>query len=244
MTILQEIHKWSQVLPLWQQDAIRRLYVDRELSAADLEDLFAMAKAAHGIEDPEKREAVKLAAADVAAPPVPERLVQIVAIKNLVNVNALAEGQRLPVGQTGLTVIYGENGAGKSGYSRVLKKACRARSQAEAILPDARKAGAKPGPPRAEFDVMVDGAEKSLAWAGGQDAPEELSEVAIFDSHCARAYLDNEGDFAYVPYGLDILEGLVKACGAVKTMATKAMAANMPNLDQIGRASCRDRVCT
>lgn len=231
MTILQEIHKWSQVLPLWQQDAIRRLYVDRELSAADLDDLFAMAKAVHGIEDPEKREAVKLAAAEVAVPPVAERLVQIVAIKNLVNVNALAEGQRLTVGQSGLTVIYGENGAGKSGYSRVLKKACRARSQAEAILPDARKAVANPGQPRAEFDVMVDGSEKPLAWVGGQDAPEELSEIAIFDSHCARAYLDNEGDFAYVPYGLDILEGLVKACGAVKAMATKAIAANKPNLE-------------
>ena len=123
LTILQEIQKWSQGLPLWQQDAIRRLYVRTELSASDLDDLFAMAKALHGIEDLKKREAVKLAAADVATPPLPERLVQIVAIKNLVNVNALAEGQCLPVAQTGLTVIYGENGAGKSGYSRVLKKA-------------------------------------------------------------------------------------------------------------------------
>lgn len=31
---------------------------------------------------------------------------------------------------------------------------------------------------------------------------------------CTRAYVDNEGDFSYVPYGLDILEeGLVKVCG-------------------------------
>ncbi|MEN9491198.1 MAG: hypothetical protein RJA63_1647 [Pseudomonadota bacterium] len=231
LTILQEIQKWSQGLPLWQQDAIRRLYVRTELSASDLDDLFAMAKALHGIEDLKKREAVKLAAADVATPPLPERLVQIVAIKNLVNVNALAEGQCLPVAQTGLTVIYGENGAGKSGYSRVLKKACRARSQAEPILPDARKAGAKPGPPMAEFDVIVDGTEERLMWVGGHDAPEQLSEIAIFDSHCARAYLDNEGDFAYVPYGLDILEGLVKACGAVRTMATKEMVTNKPNLE-------------
>ncbi len=231
MTILQEIQKWSQSLPDWQQDAIRRLYIDRELSATDHDDLFSMAKAVQGIEDPEGREAVKLGAAEVAAPPVAERLVQIVAIKNLVNVNALAEGQCLPVAQTGLTVIYGENGAGKSGYSRVLKKACRARSQTEPILPDARKAGAKAEPPRAEFDVIVDGAQARLAWVGGHDAPEQLSEIAIFDSHCARAYLDNEGDFAYVPYGLDILEGLVKACGAVKAMATKEMVAHKPNLE-------------
>lgn len=232
MTILQEIHKWSQSLPLWQQDAIRRLYVNRTLSPADLEGLFAMAKASFGINDPEKTEAIKLAAEEIAASSVPNRLVQIVAVKNLVNVNALAEKQSLPIGPTGLTIIYGENGAGKSGYTRVLKKACRARDQAEAILPDARKPAGKHGPPSAEFEVLIDGVAKPLLWVGGENAPEELSEIAIFDSHCARAYVDNEGDFAYVPYGLDILEGLVKACTAVKAMAIKEISANSPNVAQ------------
>jgi hypothetical protein len=231
LTIIQEIHKWSQTLPAWQQDAIRRLYLDRALSSDDLDDLHAMAKAVHGIEDPDKRAPAKLAAAEVAAPPVANRLVQIVAIKNLVNVNALAENQSLPISSTGLTVIYGENGAGKSGYSRVLKKACRARDKAEAILPDARKPLGKHEPPRANFDAVVNGAPKPLTWVGGQDSPEELSEIAIFDSHCARAYVDNEGDFAYAPYGLDILEGLVKACTAVKAMGSKELAANRPNLE-------------
>lgn len=155
MTILQEIHKWSHSQPAWQQDAIRRLYVERSLSAVDLDDLYALAKAAHGIEDPSKRAPTKLADSDLAAPPVPNRLVQIAAIKNLVNVNALAEGQSLPINPVGLTVIYGENGAGKSGYSRVLKKACRARDQAEAILPDARKPPGKAEVPQAGFDVIV-----------------------------------------------------------------------------------------
>lgn len=81
-----------------------------------------MAKAVHGIVDPKKRTPTELAAAQIAAPPVPNRLVQITSIKNLHNVNALAEGQSLPIAPTGLTIIYGENGAGKSGYSRVLKK--------------------------------------------------------------------------------------------------------------------------
>lgn len=231
MSILQEIYKWSQALPTWQQDAIRRLYLDRTLSPNDLEDLHAIAKAVHGIEDPDKRAPAKLAAAEVAAPPVADRLVQIVAIKNLINVNALAQNQSLPIGPVGLTVIYGENGAGKSGYSRVLKKACRARDQTEPILPDARKPLGKAEPPRADFDAIVSGVPKLLQWVGGLDAPEELSEIAIFDSHCARAYVDNEGDFAYAPYGLDILEGLVKACTAVKGMATKELAANKPNLE-------------
>ena len=231
MSILQEIHKWSQGQPAWQQDAIRRLYVDRNLSATDLDDLYALAKTAQGIEDPEKRTSTKLADVDLAAPPVPNRLVQIAAIKDLVNVNALAEGQSLPISPTGLTVIYGENGAGKSGYSRVLKKACRARDQAEPILSDARKPPGTVAAPKAGFDVLVNGVAVPMTWQGGHAAPEELSEIAIFDAHCARAYVDNQGDFAYAPYGLDILEGLVKACNSVRAMATKELAASKPNIE-------------
>lgn len=231
MSIFQEIHIWSQGLASWQQDAIRRLYIDRNLSAADLEDLYALAKAEHGIEDPEKRTPCMLAETDLAAPPVPNRLVQISAIKNLVNVNALAEGQSLSISPTGLTVIYGENGAGKSGYSRVLKKACRARDQAEPILPDARKPPIKGLVPKASFDVIVNGVLVPMTWQEGVVAPEELSEIAIFDSHCARAYVDNQGDFAYAPYGLDILEGLVKVCNNVRTMATKELTAHKPNIE-------------
>jgi hypothetical protein len=231
VSILQEIHKWSQGQPAWQQDAIRRLYVDRSLSAIDLDDLYALAKSAQGIEDPDKREPTKLADADLAAPPVPNRLVQISAIKDLVNVNALAEGQSLPISPTGLTVIFGENGAGKSGYSRVLKKACRARDQAEPILPDARKPPSKLAAPKASFDVLVNGAAVPMTWQGGHAAPDELSEIAIFDAHCARAYVDNQGDFAYAPYGLDLLEGLVKACNSVRAMAMKELAANNPNIE-------------
>ena len=42
--------------------------------------------------------------------------------------NALKEGERLTFGKTGLTVVYGDNGSGKSGYARILKKVCRART--------------------------------------------------------------------------------------------------------------------
>lgn len=226
MSILQEIHKWSQDLHGWQQDAIRRLYANRELSAQDLDDLYALAKSENGIEDPQKRVPQKLQAAQVAAPAVPQRLVQLTAIKNLSNVNALASGQRLPISPTGLTVIFGENGAGKSGYSRVLKQACRARSKDEPILPDARLPKDQTGPAQAVFEVLIDGAGADLPWTQGQEPPEALSEIAIFDSHCARAYVDNEGDFAYVPYGLDILEGLVQVCGAIKSKAMQEHAAN------------------
>jgi hypothetical protein len=196
MTILQEIQKWSQTLPAWQQDAISRLYASQELSAQDYDDIFALLKVEYGIPDPTGRTPTKLAADQVAAPQAPYRHVQIGAIKNLCNVNALAIEQRLPINPTGLSVIYGENGTGKSGYSRVFKKACRARDQSEVIHPNAHAAPGKAGPARATFELLVNTAPIEVEWRSDSAAPEELSSVSIFDSYCARAYFDNRGDFA------------------------------------------------
>jgi len=231
MTILQEILKWSQGLPAWQQDAIARLYVKPDLSAQDFDDMYALLKSAHGIPDPHGRVPSKLAAEQVAAPQAADHLVQLVAIKNLRNVNALAEDQRLPINPSGLSVIYGENGSGKSGYSRVFKKACRARDQREPIRPNAHKEPSKVGSAQAAFELIVDGSPLEVEWTFGKEAPDQLSSLAIFDSHCARAYVDNQGDFAYVPYGLDILEGIVNVCMKLRTMATKEQDDNKPNVE-------------
>lgn len=231
MSILQEILSWSQKnLSPWQQDAVARLYANRTLSAADLDDLYALAKIEHGIGDPENRMPKSLLAEQIAESPVANRLVQLTGIKDLVNVNALAEGIRLPISANGLTVIYGENGAGKSGYSRVLKRACRARDQREKILPDARKEPGKASPAQAIFEAIVDGESVELPWVNGQVSPAQLSEISIFDTHCARAYIDNQGDFAYVPYGLDILSGLVSVCNTIREKANAEKRQHVPNI--------------
>lgn len=228
-TILQEIQKWSDGLPAWQQHAIARIYAQGVLTAQDYEDIYVLLKAAHNIADPSGLTASKLAHDEVAVQPAAGQLIQIAAIKNLRNVNALAEGQRLTLAARGLTVIYGENGSGKSGYSRVFKHACRARDRREAILPNANEDPGKAGIPQATFELHVNGVAHEVQWILGQVAPAQLSSIAIFDSHCARAYLDNHGDFAYVPYGLDILKKLVDALTTLKSMATKEHGQNLPD---------------
>ena len=229
MTIIQEIHAWSKGLAAWQQDAIARLYANRELAPEDLGDLFALAKAEAGIPDADGRAPKKLQDADVAPPADPTRLVQIVAIRNIENVNALVQGAQLPISPTGITAIFGENGAGKSGYSRVFKHACRARDRREPILPNAKLDPETVGPAQAVFETLLDGNPTYFAWEHSVEPPEPLTDISIFDTHCARAYIDNHGDFAYVPYGLDILEGLVSVCGKLRKRAIQEKADNAPS---------------
>ena len=229
MSILNEIQEWSKNLSAWQQDAVARLYSNRNLSVADMEDLYALAKAEAGIPDQDGRVANKLQDAQIAPPAASTRHVQLTGIREVNNVNALANGGRLPIALAGLTVIYGENGAGKSGYSRVFKHACRARDRREPILPDARLDPKATSVAKAVFEAVIDGTVTDLPWQYGVNPPEQLSDISIFDTHCARAYIDNHGDFAYAPYGLDILEGLVSACTKLKARATQEKAANFPS---------------
>ncbi|MGN8005941.1 hypothetical protein ACTJKQ_22375 [Acidovorax sp. 22279] len=127
-------------------------------------------------------------------------------IKNMRNVNAIAENQQLEAEAKGLTVIYGADGSGKSGYSRVFKRAGLAISHD--ILPNANVAGAKMGNAQTTFTVCVNSQIDEFVWQQGRESSKELSALSIFDTRCARACLDSEDDFAYVPYELEVLDGL------------------------------------
>lgn len=179
---------------------------------------------------PKGRKPNPLTADQIPAPVKVSTHVKLRAMKNLQHVNAIAEKQHLPFSPIGMTVIYGDNGSGKSGYSRVLKRACRARDQAEAIHPNANLPTGKTGVAKAVFDVVINGAGQEVTWTNGKTAPPELSSLAIFDSRCARAYLDSEDDFSYVPYGLDVFEGLAKACRHLKTLVETEYAQSAADL--------------
>ncbi len=157
MTALESIIDWAESdLPEWQSDAVRRLLIQDALTQDDRQDLLFMLKALYGL------------APDGTTPPKPQPLqkgmvsgapksrsnVVLKGVKGLVRVNKIPDGSELPFGHRGLTVIYGENASGKSGYARVLKRACRARDTQERILPNVYGAE-EARPAKATFKLSV-----------------------------------------------------------------------------------------
>ena len=210
MNVLQEILEWSEDRPAWQSDALRRLVVNGELSDDDIRDLAEICKAAHGLAD--QHPIKPLARTHVpnkrgATPPV-----SLVSIFHHQGVNALAERQTLKFGPK-LTVVYGGNAAGKTGYIRILKSACRARGQ-ERILGNV-VSGAMPPTPAVAIKYRVGAEDDPSEWAG-QGANEFISRVSVFDAHCAAVYLTEKTDVAFRPFGLDLFDQLVRACKAIR----------------------------
>jgi len=209
LTLLNDILVWATSdLTSWQRDAIRRLFQKQNLDTQDFDDLYALLKSAHGLPDPQDRKPIPLAQEHLPAQAVNSDPVVLRGMRDLKHVNRISSGQELKFVPQGITVIYGGNGSGKSGYSRVLKRACRARDLVETVHPDAFDTKVSGNIPEAVFDVEIGGKASSVSWSRDAVSPVELATVAVFDARCARNYLNEEGNVAYLPYGLDIVENL------------------------------------
>src|ERR1019366_437702 len=118
-------------------------------------------------------------------------------------------------GTSGLSVVYGDNSTGKSGYVRILKLACRARSKPKRILPNVFSNVAA-GPSEAVIGFKVGDKDDSYHWKVGQGGSAILASVSVFDSACALHYVEEANDVAFRPFGLDLLDKLAAACTHLK----------------------------
>ena len=231
---LKDILAWSNDCPVWQRDALRRLCTRGELDAADLDDLTDLCRS-------KGKGAVALVAEHIPDPDSTATAVNLRAIHGVANVNALKEGERLTFDKKGLTVVYGDNGSGKSGYARILKKVCRARTppKDDRILPNiyATKAGLQ----KAVIDFSVDGHNRTQDWTTDQAGDPRLSSISVFDSRTANVHVDEVNDVAYTPFPMRVLEQLAEICQKVK----KRLNAEIRELDDrtpeaISEPKCND----
>jgi ABC-type cobalamin transport system ATPase subunit len=210
MSLVREIATWADSQAEWMSDAVRRLVAQGTLTNADFVDIAALMKTSVGINDPQQRKAVRVqidALPDASAPGLD---VSITALRKPKHLNAIGFEAGLTFAPTGLTVVYGYNGSGKSGYVRALKKACRARNT-EDIIPNVFAPPNPPQPAQARFEWVAAGVPDAADWKDGGPSPAPLSRVAIFDSYCARVFIDEQAAVSYLPYGMDVLSGL-SAC--------------------------------
>jgi energy-coupling factor transporter ATP-binding protein EcfA2 len=144
-------------------------------------------------------------------------------IENPTGINALAPAQTLQFSKTGMTVIYGDNGSGKSGYVRVLKHACRTRDRGTKILRDIEDSARTPQTAKIAF--ARGDPEDQLDWTPEKVGEPDLSLISIFDSRSANVYVEKTNPVAYIPLPMRILEALANACDRVRAKLEAKVAA-------------------
>jgi hypothetical protein len=219
-TALEIILEWSSGRPAWQRDALRRIVQAQKLTETDIIELVALCKRGRTEKplaaDPEPN---PLEANHLPANPGAGASVALTAVKDVSAVNNLAPGQILSFAPVGIAGVYGDNGAGKSGYARILKRACRAR-HSEAILPNVYDEPATTSA-SATLCYSIGGVEQAPdAWTDtGHSEPQPhsvLSAISVFDGDCAAVHLKGKNEVAFRPFGLDIPDELGNACKQVK----------------------------
>ena len=210
VNIYQEILDWSVDRPEWQKDALRRLVTKGAVDDADINDLVSLCKSSYGLD--EGIESQPLRASQLPNRSEIGKTVTLNSLTHHAGVNALAPGQTITFGPN-LTVVYGDNGTGKSGYTRILKRACRARG-VERILGNVTSGG-PPKTPSATINYSIGNDSIDYDWDDhGTDSA--LSSVSVFDSHCAGVYVSKRTDVAFRPMGLDLFDYLAQTCEEVK----------------------------
>ena len=226
MSVLHDIFAWSIGRPAWQCDALRRLITKENLDEVDRTELEILCRKTPGVVggDGNNLVAMPLAQEHLPMGPDGQDSVCIEYLDSLVGVNRLPSGQKITFGQSpGLTIIYGDNGTGKSGYVRVIKKACRTRGALPIIRPDAFTVATQK--PTCKIGIKAGTVSSEVVWTDGVASDERLSNVFVFDSATAGHYLEADGPTSFTPYGLDILPKLSKLCDAIAARIKQDVAA-------------------
>jgi len=197
----------SEDRPLFWKHALTLLIDDSNLSEGKINELVQICKYEQGLIDEDEFE-IDVQTCDIAD------LIQLVRddkqvvldqITEANNVNALSPDQKLKFRNNSLTVIYGDNGSGKSGYGRILRQVCRFRGEKEEIIPNIFKDG-NSKEPTAKISYSINGVSKTYNWIFSETNNRDLKHISVFDRDSAVKYIEEKNEVAYRPRLLSILD--------------------------------------
>lgn len=217
-TVPNRILSWSRSRPLWQRDALRRIVLIGYPDEEEFGEVLALCKKEHG-DQSVTLTAKPLSKEHLPVDPGAGESISLSGIANVAGVNQLATGQTLTFGETGLTIVYGQNGTGKSGYTRILKNACRSRHAGE-IMPDVYSSSPT-GTAKADLKIArTGGATETVPWENDGESAEMLSAITVFDRDAASVHVQKKNEVWFRPFGLDIPDDLAGVSQEIKARLT------------------------
>lgn len=205
-SILEEIYSWSEKRPDWQRDALRRIIQQDCINEKDIDELYTILVEEGTPSRPLEIEQLPERRGGVT------KKISLVSISNVKGINKLATDQVLMFNEGGITVIYGDNGTGKSGYTRILKNCCRSRHRESEIL---RNVYDETIISKQSCDIQYindAGEEVTMNWQPSPTPNETLFNVNIFDDQCSIIHTSKKNEIAYKPFGLDVPGKLAELC--------------------------------
>jgi len=200
--------------PEWWKYIINQAIQLGQLSNSEFEQAYQLAKMEHGL-------AVKIADYErlikkVQAIGYSEELEEnrILSLSNAQNISKLAKNQTIDFSTTGINIVYGNNGAGKSSYSKVLKNACLTRGDTPNLSHNIFSE--KLGNPSLDIQIESNNKIELISWDSQCEPDTRLKSIRVFDSSSSIHYLSKSDQLNFKPPALKLLDELLQACNFIQ----------------------------
>jgi ABC-type cobalamin/Fe3+-siderophores transport system ATPase subunit len=214
---------WLNGQTLWLQAAAHRLLTNGSLADTDIADFVQLIKS-----PPTTRPTFEYPNIGGATTATEE--LRINSIGPVTGIDALNPRTPLLFTVSNLSIVYGANGSGKSGYIRILKKAA---GKAGAV--DLKSNVYKPRPVQqtCTLSFKQNEEDQEVTWTANSTPINALTSIDIFDAHCGDIYLKSETELSYTPPELVLFENLVdasKRVAAVLKVERDQLTSKLPRL--------------
>lgn len=223
-TLKNQIIDWFKGYDYWFQYAGNRLLEGESVTDELATSTYQFFKEDNGLSEKEsERDEIKFNEITDSEESSDGHL-RLETIKDITNVNALAIGQSIAI-NSNLTIIYGGNGTGKSGYIRMLNNAFSSRGDKQ-ILPNVFN-GETDGEPSCKFSFQIDASTFDLEFPNDKEN-RVFSLFSVFDSHSVRVHLEQDNKLNFTPIGFEFFEKVLQLYEVLKILLRNEIKENRP----------------
>lgn len=194
--IFDYLWEWAENSGEWAKN-LTKIAVEKEsgLSETELNDIYSLFFKEITFEDKN------------SLPKIPRPIIDLTtsditlhSLSDIKGVNRLAENQTLSFSKN-VTVIYGENASGKSGYSRILKSLGFSYEKETNVLCNVYCKGDECQ--NAKLIYSKNGDSKEFAWDGACKCS-DLQGISVFTNNCVNISLDSKRELLVTPIGFHL----------------------------------------
>ena len=198
-----QFEKWLEEQPYWLQDAVYRIYHGLSIDDTQISKYADMCIAQAKKEKTE----YKCLAKNESKQKSDCSKMAVNKLFDIKGVNALASDAELEFSKKGVNVIYGLNGAGKSGFMRIFKLLSGSPYE-EPIQPNVFKKD-REEKPSCKFLITEEETQREISCdlvSGQKDTP--LVKCDVFDTRISNSYITKTNNVSYQPFVFTVLSEL------------------------------------
>ena len=203
---IRDIKKWFQKQPPCLQLAGKYIIEKRQLSSDDEREIFNLCLN-------EKPYNISVPIEKLKGKESNNVQVELISIGSIEGIDNLSTKSPLKF-DSKLSVIYGDNATGKSGYIRILKNICGVKMK-PILLSNVYKENSIEK--KCTIIYKKNNTIKEEVWTPNKGMVIDLDCIDIFDSKMGENYICNENEVTYEPPVLSFFSDLVKVCDKISS---------------------------